>query len=98
MTGGKEESFISQNNLTIADEIPTTWSMDLKEGLSVQDISYDDITTSELEHVYSLYNSLSYPSLRWMESIPSFLNHAGRQQMCTCAILPSFPSFYQENR
>ena len=42
-------------------QFPTQWSADLREGLTMQEISYVDTTYAQLKHIYYLYNLLSYP-------------------------------------
>lgn len=56
-----DSSMLLQASLTMEDDIPTLWSADLREGLSMMDIQFSDIPDSQIQLVYSLYNTLSYP-------------------------------------
>ncbi|KAK8801546.1 hypothetical protein WA171_004686 [Blastocystis sp. BT1] len=54
-----DSSMLLQASLTMEDDIPTLWSADLREGLSMMDIQFSDIPDSQIQLVYSLYNTLS---------------------------------------
>ena len=56
-----DNSFLMQASLTMEDDIPTFWSADLREGLTMIDIQFTDIPDNQIQLVYSLYNTLSYP-------------------------------------
>lgn len=56
-----DNSFLMQASLTMEDDIPTLWSADLREGLTMMDIQFTDIPDNQIQLVYSLYNTLSYP-------------------------------------
>lgn len=52
---------ISQASFTMENDIPTRWSVDLREGLTMMNISYSDLEDKQLPVIYSLFNLLSYP-------------------------------------
>ena len=56
-----DTSLLMQASLTMEDDIPTLWSADLREGLSMMDIQFSNIPDKQIPLVYSLYNTLSYP-------------------------------------
>ena len=51
---------ISQASFTMENDIPTRWSVDLREGLTMMNISYSDLEDKQLPVIYSLFNLLSY--------------------------------------
>lgn len=56
-----KSSYISQASFSMEGDLPTQWSSDLREGLSMMGISYCDLKNEQLPLIYSLFNVLSYP-------------------------------------
>lgn len=62
ITPSTQEEFLpTQLSLTAESDIPTQWSADLREGLTMVGIDYVDIPDSQLSQLYHLYTALSYP-------------------------------------
>ena len=50
------------------NELPTLWSADLRDGLTMLGIEYSDFSDTQLPSIYSLYNMISYPALLCVEN------------------------------
>ena len=54
---------INQTSFSTENDIPTSWSADLREGLAMMEIDYKQFSDEQLPSIYSLFNVLSYPSI-----------------------------------
>ena len=58
-----DSSILSQASFSLESDIPTQWSSDLREGLTMMGIDYHIFSDFQLPSIFSLFNALSYPTV-----------------------------------